>query len=104
MFCDFFLKNGTFATVAYILCASCAYRRSGQVTSLGRSYYSDQKNYGSGSGPVWLYNLQCTGSELSIADCRHDGWGVTRSCSSRDVAIICSNGTFGSCSKPLWQK
>jgi len=100
------VKNGTFATVAYMQCLSRARRRSGRVTSVRGAYRDDDpKNYGYGPGPVWLYNLQCTGSELSIADCPHGGWSSTRYCSfsMRDVAIICSNGKLmiGSCSKSL---
>ena len=50
-------------------------------------------SYGEGSGQIWLDNVQCTGSETSIADCRHFNWGV-HGCGHRrrDVSIHCYNG------------
>jgi len=32
--------------------------------------------YGRGSGPMWLDDLYCKGDEVSLAECRHRGWGV----------------------------
>ena len=63
------------------------YRRSGLY--LGHTY-------GSGSGQIWLDELQCTGSELSLDDCSHRGWGLYRpSCTHlKDVSILCGNGTI----------
>ena len=61
----------------------CAYRRSGLVL---RNYY------GSGSGPIWLEQLDCFENELTIAECGHRGWGVHEDCNhSEDVSIICDN-------------
>ena len=51
--------------------------------------------YGAGSGRIWLDEVQCTGTEASIADCRHRGWGVVHSwfrhnCGhSEDVSVSC---------------
>jgi len=47
--------------------------------------------YGSGSGKIWLDNVDCTGYERLIAECRHNGWGV-RQVHGEDVSITCSNG------------
>jgi len=48
--------------------------------------------HGYASGPIWLDNVQCIGNETSLVECRHNGWGVLRSCShSEDVSIICDN-------------
>ena len=72
-----------YLTVQY--CKQCTklYRR------LGLPSYN---HYGAGSGPIWLNNLQCTRSERSLAECRHDGWGVTHRCHhTEDVSIICAN-------------
>ena len=44
--------------------------------------------FGKGSGPVWLVYVQCTGSELSLDECDHAGWG--QSCNHRqDAGVIC---------------
>ena len=47
--------------------------------------------YGSGLGQIWLYDVKCTGTETSLADCEHRGWGVHTCDHSEDVSIRCSN-------------
>ena len=43
-----------------------------------------------GSGQIWLDDVICDGTELSLDGCQHRGWGNTRGCShSEDVAIMC---------------
>ena len=46
--------------------------------------------YGSGSGPVWLDDVSCTGNELSLAECSHSDWGYNDCAHSEDVSIICA--------------
>ena len=45
--------------------------------------------YGSGTGPIWLDNLYCTGRESFIGDCRHRGWGDHNCRHYEDVSIAC---------------
>ena len=47
--------------------------------------------YGRGTGKVWLYNMQCTGSEASLGSCTHNGWGnVYSGCNGHtlDVGLV----------------
>jgi len=45
--------------------------------------------YGRGSGPIWLDNLHCTGTESQLASCRHNGWGRHNCGHHEDVSIQC---------------
>ena len=45
--------------------------------------------YGQGSGSVWMSNLACTGSENSISECSHIGWGETTCSHSQDAGVTC---------------
>ena len=73
----------------YVICRQLGFGTSG-------NYYSSYL-FGRGSGPVWLEDLGCTGSESTIASCGHPGFNVTRSCRNNheDVGIRCygSQGT-----------
>ena len=62
----------------------CMRRRSGLYLT---GYYDG------GSGPIWLDDPQCTGSERSLAECGHARFGVVGSSCSHDddVTIICDN-------------
>ena len=47
--------------------------------------------FGSGSGQVWLDNVVCFGSESSIVNCRHNGWGSHNCGHIEDASVICSS-------------
>ena len=46
--------------------------------------------YGQGSGPIWIDDVACSGSESHIYDCRHRGWGNNDCTHSRDASLQCS--------------
>ena len=46
--------------------------------------------FGSGSGQVWLDEVRCSGSESSIENCSHNGWGVEDCSHSEDASVTCS--------------
>ena len=53
-----------------LLCSQVACR---QLGFLGvKRYYT----HGRGTGPTWLDNVDCKGSEKSLLDCKHPGIGV----------------------------
>jgi len=46
-------------------------------------------DYGAGVGIVWLMLVECSGSENSLEECSHYGWGVHACPHALDVAIEC---------------
>ncbi|CAM4564032.1 unnamed protein product [Leuciscus chuanchicus] len=47
--------------------------------------------FGQGSGPIWMDNVGCRGSESTLKNCRSRGWGVHRGCRHQyDAGVRCS--------------
>uniref|UniRef100_A0A3P8QYX1 SRCR domain-containing protein n=1 Tax=Astatotilapia calliptera TaxID=8154 RepID=A0A3P8QYX1_ASTCA len=50
--------------------------------------------FGAGTGQVWLSGVSCSGSESSLTECQHSGWGkyynYYYSLHSDDVGVMCS--------------
>ena len=92
--------NGEWGSVCYygwrstdtnVVCRQLGFGTSGR-------YYSSYR-FGQGTGPTWLEDVLCTGSETTLANCGHLGVNVTRNCRYRheDVGIRCS-GNLSMCS------
>lgn len=54
--------------------------------------------FGEGKGDIWLDNVACSGSESSLTECQHRGFGTHNCGHHRDAGVICSGEMFfGSC-------
>ena len=55
--------------------------------------------FGQGTGPIWLDDLVCSGSELTLLQCSHRGLGSHNCGHSEDVSVRCSGNKTGSLHK-----
>ena len=50
--------------------------------------------YGEGSGRIWLDDVDCFGTESSIGNCSHRGWGSHSCGHSQDASVKCTAGNL----------
>lgn len=46
-------------------------------------------HFGRGEGPIWLDNVECTGDELALTQCKHPDFGVNNCGHGEDSGVIC---------------
>ncbi|NXP64265.1 C163A protein, partial [Chloropsis cyanopogon] len=46
--------------------------------------------FGEGTGPTWLYRVDCHGDESALWNCTHTGWGAFTCPHYFDIGVICS--------------
>ena len=72
-------------TDAGIVCRQLGFGSYG--SSYGGALFSQ------GSGPIWLDNIACIGTESTIASCGHLGFNITRYCNHyEDAGVKCYGG------------
>ncbi|XP_012695105.2 uncharacterized protein LOC105910886 isoform X2 [Clupea harengus] len=60
----------------------------------GKAVSAHEKAYfGQGSGKTWLDDVGCSGTESSITQCKHSGFGIEDCSASEDAGVVCSGDT-----------
>ncbi|XP_071494038.1 scavenger receptor cysteine-rich domain-containing protein DMBT1-like [Diadema antillarum] len=68
---------------AEVVCRQLGYTNAERFTA---SAY-----FGGGSGRIWLDNVNCLGTESSIFQCQHNGWGSHNCAHIEDAGVVCRN-------------
>ena len=84
--------NGTWGTV----CDDYWDLNDAKVVCRQRGYGIAIKAYisaafGPGDGTIWMDDINCTGSERSLTECSHNGWGIENCDHSEDAGVLCSS-------------
>lgn len=67
---------------AHVVCRELGY--TGAEAALSRAYF------GEGSGPIWMDDVNCHGTETSLGNCHHSGMGVHNCAHSEDASVRCT--------------
>ena len=85
--------NGTWGTVcddgwdlvdANVICSQLGLGKATATISYAYRFY------GRGSGQIWLNYVNCVGTEGTIGNCSHNGWGIENCGHHEDVGVNCT--------------
>nr|XP_039251115.1 deleted in malignant brain tumors 1 protein-like [Styela clava] len=71
---------------AHVICRMLGYDHATCV--MGGSATANE--FGSGTGRIWLSQVQCTGYEEDIGLCEHEGWGTVSCGHDTDTSVCCT--------------
>ncbi|XP_074978643.1 scavenger receptor cysteine-rich domain-containing protein DMBT1 isoform X1 [Caretta caretta] len=53
-----------------------------------------RSQFGRGSDPIWLDEVNCTGTEAALSECRARPWGIHNCHHGEDASVVCSDSAI----------